>query len=236
MNIHKTIAIVSVVFTILFSMAPVMGAVTIVNPSEFDTAKSGAEWSGGIVMATNNGREMGLSGSGTFSHTVDYEFWKHTNDPFLEEDVVAFVTVVSSGSNITMTMSQVSGPFPSGASVGTVSASYAPTSALWIGIRGSNTSTSPNFDMFLMQSNGQSIPGSINVSGTGFAGFKIATDNTIDFSGWIRTSQNSAPSPYVGNDARFTVFGDNSLDAIPEPSIPTLVGMIGIFFLLRKRR
>lgn len=248
MNIHKTIAIVSVVFAILFSAASVMGAVTIVNDTTlFNNAQSSGLWSGLIKMSTDStNSDIGISNSGTPALTKDYHSWRNgqTPDYLLSDQVtMAYVTVVSSvneaeESVITMSIGNVSGAFPD-ASTKSVTTTYTPSSTLWIGILSGAPSDSfgtPTFDVFNMMSNGQSIPGSVNVSGSGFDGFMIATDNSINFSGWIRTSQNGAMDAHNGIEAQFKVFGDNTLDAIPEPGVAALIGVAGILMLFRKRR
>ena len=237
MNIRKT-TIVSMVFTVLFSTVSVMGAVTIVNSTEFNTAQSGAVWRGSVIQATNViDPNIGIDNSSAFSLTKNYSDWRGTNSPGITETVTTKLHLEVSGGTAKMTIGPTTtGPFAGESSNEFVSTtSVGGSTTLWVGIRGQGPTSGVSFEMFNMFLNDESLPGSLLVNGTDFDGFNAATDGTVNFLADIRTIQDGGLSYYRGSQTLVTVFGDNT-PVVPEPGIPTMIGIAGVYMLLRKRR
>jgi len=231
--------IVSVVFATLVSVVPVMGAVTIISTTEggFNTAKSSSLWNAHVNYAGGTAKELTVNSS-----TTDHDAWNyHAYDNSPNVITMGFsIGYDKPNSEVTVTLNDVysTQTDTTYSETSTLIVTTDSFTTLWLGLKSGSPPENNSFSMINATIGGNPIPDFV-ASGNGYAGgyFAINSDQSFTVVGQLQLDNPQFTPIYgISATANFRVFGDNTLNSIPEPGVAFLVGVSGIFIFLRRRK
>lgn len=233
-NAYNALALVWV--ALFFLVVPAKGATVAIDEPTFTSNLSSASWSGAFRLSTFSGDDMmGLNNSGTTLYTESYDPWMHSSglDP---EVVLTNLSIIKDGSDMVLTLGPTTKntvTFSGTSSVTLMGVN--PHTTLVVGIFGGIDSSTIGMETNNGALDGAATP-SLSITGVGFQGF--ATSVPVgDYSYITQVSvSRSLFHQYQGSQATLMVYGDHSLDSIPEPSTGVLMVLFGTSLLLKRSR
>lgn len=245
MNINKNTTIVSVALAMLFSAVSVMGAVTAISAdfTTFDnTRASSAVWRADVRygLTDDSYKEFGMNNGSTLSYTHNHNVWVDNYNKFDPNTVTMGYNLLFDGTELTITLGDVYTQNHLTTYSGTSSQTITPSgnfTTLWFGVESDVNSSNLSFNMINTVIDGVPVD-SLHANGVGFSGEYFAINEGQAFSvvGEVQWENPGGNIEYAANGANFRIFGNNTLESIPEPSSALLIGVAGFLILLRRQR
>ena len=182
-----------------------------------------------------------MNNGGTLSYTNGHSVWaSHGYDSFSPNTVTMGYNLVFTGTELTITLSDVystqTGLTYSETSSQTITPSGSFTT-LWFGVESGVADNSLSFNMINTVIDGVSVD-ELHANGGDFSGeyFAIKEGQAFSVVGQVQWESPGGPTGYGAGTANFRIFGNNTLESIPEPSSTVLIGVAGFLMLLRRQR